>query len=340
MLIDSNTFQPNKLFNRIKLVVSYFLRRPEALGMPVEASIEVTTRCNLDCIMCPRGAINRPIKDMDFSLFKRIIDEIKDFAELIYLHGLGEPLLNKNLFKMIEYAKKKGIRVGISTNATLLDKEKADKLLNSGIDYIIFALDAVTKKTYEKIRRQGKFEKAVNNTRYFLKRKRELNLPIFGVVQMVVMPENQKERGKFLKMWQNSGVDMARVKPVVDFLHRQKPRKAVSSQPCFYPYRMVNIYFNGTVVPCCEDNFGEYPLGNIKEKSLKEIFNGQPARNLRKKIAQGRRKDIVICQKCTYPQPSILGILGVTLFDNLTVKKILPFLERLPIFRNKLLVYD
>jgi len=290
--------------------------------------------------MCPRGKINRPIKDMDWSLYKKIIDEIKDFVELIYLHGLGEPFLNKNLFKMIGYAKKKGIQVGISTNATVLERKKVDKLLRSGIDYVIFALDAATKKSYEQIRRQGKFEKAVANTRYFLNRKQELGLPIFCVVQMIVMPENQKEKEKFLKMWQNSGANVVRVKPVVDFLHHQKPKKTVLSQPCFYPYRMVNIYFDGTVVPCCEDNFGKYPLGNIKKKPLREIWNAPKAQSLRRKLASRKRKEIVICRKCTYPQPSVLGILGVSIFDNLRVKKILPFLERIPFLNTKLIVYD
>lgn len=329
-----------KFFNRVKLTASYFLRRAKVLGMPVEASIEITTRCNLACIMCPRGAINRPIKDMSLSLFKKIIEEMAPWAELIYLHGLGEPLLHKDLFKMIRYAKKKKIRVGLSTNAILLDKGKADRLLSSGLDYLIFALDAADKETYEKIRRGGQFEKAVVNTRCFLKRKQELGRPVFCVVQMVVMPENQKEKGKFLKAWQNSGAEAVRVKPVVDFLHRRRSKEKISFQACLYPYRMVNVYFDGTVVPCCEDNFGEYALGNVKKNSLKEIWNSPQARNLRKKLAAKKRKEVVICRRCTYPQPSGLGILGSTVFDNLTIKKMLPFLERMPFFRQKLIVYD
>lgn len=337
IIIKQQKKEKMKIINRFKLAISYLLKFSKVWGMPIEASIEITSRCNLNCIMCPRKAINRPIKDMDYSLFKKAINQLAPSVELVYLHGLGEPLLNKNLFKMIGYAKKKGLRVGISTNAIVLDKRKSKELLKSGIDYIIFALDAASKKTYQKIRRGGNFEKATGNTRYFLNQKKKLRLPIFCVVQMIIMPENKKEKKKFLEMWRASGANVVRIKPVVDFFHK---KKKAFLQGCFYPYRMVNIYFDGTIVPCCQDNFGQYSLGNIKKESLRDIWNGKKAQFLRKKLAQNRRKDINICQRCSYPQPSILGTLGLAVFSNLTVKKILPILEKLPFFRNNFLIYE
>lgn len=329
-----------KFFNRIKLAASYFLGRSKAWGLPVEASIEVTTRCNLNCIMCPRKLINRPLQEMEFSLFKKIIGEMKDFAELIYLHGLGEPLLFHQLFNFLEYAKSQKLQVGISTNATLLDKKKAARLLDSGIDYIIFALDGATKKTYEQIRVGGNFAKVEKNIKNFLMMKKKRKKSPFTVIQFITMKENEKEAGLFLEKWRSSGAEAVRIKPVVDFFGQQKPKKSNASSRCFYPYRMVNIYFDGTVVPCCEDNFGNYALGNIKEKTLSEIWNGPQAQLLRRKLAARKREEIPLCYQCRYPQPSTWGILGVTLFDNLKVKKILPFLERLPVFRKRMIIYD
>lgn len=329
-----------KFFNRIKLTTSYFLGRSKVWGMPVEASIEITTRCNLACLMCPRGKINRPIKDMSWPVFKKVIAEIKDYAELVYLHGLGEPLLNKNLFKMIAHAKKQGLPVGISTNAAFLDKEKAGKLLNSGIDYVIFAIDAATKKTYEKVRVGGNFKRVEQNIKNFLQMKKKSKRAPFVVLQFITMPENENEANSFLEKWRYSGAEAVRVKPVVDFFGRRKPKRVNTSLRCLYPYRMVNVYYDGTVVPCCQDNFGQYVLGNIKEKSLREIWNGPRAQRLRRKLAAQKRNEVSLCRQCRYPQPSAWGILGVTLFDNLKVKKILPFLERLPIFRERMIIYE
>jgi len=88
---------------------------------------------------------------MEFSLFQKIIDEIAPFADLVYLHGLGEPFLHPDIFEFVEYAKSKRIRVGLSTNALLLDKTRSKKLLDSGIDCVILAVDGVTEETCERI---------------------------------------------------------------------------------------------------------------------------------------------------------------------------------------------
>lgn len=329
-----------KFVNRLKFATSYFLKFPKAWGMPVEASIEITSYCNLRCIMCSRTAMNRPAKHMHPSLFKKIIDQLAPSVELVYLHGLGEPLLNKNLFKMIAYAKKKGLKVGISTNATLLDKKAAKKLLKSGIDYIIFAIDGATKETYEKIRIGGNFTQVEQNIKNFLALKKKRKKTPFVVIQFIKMPENEKEVEIFLKKWRHSGVQVVRIKPVIDFFNQERTRGANLTNHCFYPYRMVNIFFDGTVIPCCQDNYADYSLGNIGKKSLQEIWNGPQAEVLRLKLASGKRAEISLCRKCHYPQPSIWGILGVTLFDNLTVKKVLPFLERMPFIGSKIINYD
>lgn len=330
-----------KLFNRAKLAASYWLKRPSVWGLPVEASIEVTTHCNLACPMCPRTFINRPLKEMDFSLFKKIIDEMKDSVELVYLHGLGEPLLCSRLFKFLNYAKSQRVPVGISTNATLLNTEKAKRLIQSGLDYLIFSIDAATKKTYEKVRVRGDFEQVEKNIKNFLRIKESNRDPSGGnhpfvVLQFVVMPKNENEVNLFLKKWRDSGVNAIRIKPVIDYF----ASRASTPARCLYPYRMINIFFDGKVIPCCEDGFGRYVLGNIKEKSLEEIWNGPKAQYLRQKLNAKSRDKIILCRQCHFPQPSVLGILGTTLFDSLKVKKILPLLERLPIFREKLIIYD
>lgn len=329
-----------KFINRLKLATSYFLKFSKVWGMPVEASIEITSYCNLKCIMCSRKTMTRPIKNMDFSLFQKSIDELSPFVELVYLHGLGEPLFNKDLYKMIDYAKKKGLKVGISTNATILDKKASQKLLNSKIDYIIFALDGATKETYEKIRVGGNFTKVEQNINNFLEMKKKRNNAPYVVIQFIKMPENEREVDLFLQKWRNKGAEAVRVKPVVDFFSKEKLKRASLTSRCLYPYRMVNIFFDGQVIPCCEDNYAKYPLGNLEENSLPEIWNGSKAQFLRSKLANGERDMVSICRHCHYPQPSILGILGITIFDNLTVKKILPLLERMPFIGAKIINYD
>ncbi len=335
MIVDQNTFLPNKIKNRLSLLSDFLTKREKTKGLPLEIGIEVINICNLSCIMCPYEEMVakkiRPPGKMKFSLFKKIIDEIAPLAELVYLHGLGEPLLHPQIFKFIEYAKDKGLRVGISTNAMLLNEEESRKLLDARIDYVILAMDGATKKTYEKIRVGGDFERVEKNIKNFLQMKenpRAREKP-FMVIQFITMKENEKEVFLFLKKWQGKGADVVRIKPKIALRDDDKKGGVKITPYCFHIFRQLNIFSDGTVLACCEDVHGRYPLGNVKEERLREIWNNSKMQNLRKKNFQKKREEINICKTCLYPQPTILEAIGVMIFDHLTVKKILPRIENL-----------
>ena len=94
--------------------------------------------------------------------FQVISNKIKPYADMVYLHKWGEPLMNKNIFKMIstvnEYA-----HAHISTNGILLDKKKCDELIKSGVGTVIVSIDGLTQEVYEKYRVGGEVEKVIEN---------------------------------------------------------------------------------------------------------------------------------------------------------------------------------
>lgn len=328
----------NKLVNRIKLLLAFLTRRTKTSGFPIEVGIEVINQCNLNCIMCPYSQMvsnkTRPVGKMRFPLFKKIIDEITPFVELIYLHGLGEPFLHPRIFEFIDYAKTKKVKVGLSTNATLLDQTKSQKLLNSGLDYLILAVDGATKKTYEKIRVGGDFEKVEKNIKDFLTmKKRKSTLQLLGktpfvVIQFITMEENEKEADLFLKKWQGKGANVIRVKPKISLKDEDKKGRFKITGYCFHLFRQLNIYWDGTVVPCCEDVHGRCPLGNVKKEPFKMIWHNKKMEHLRKINFSGQREKVPLCQNCLYPQPTVLEAIGVMILDQLKVKKILPWIEK------------
>ncbi len=331
MIVDQNTFLPSKIKNRLILLFNFLTKKEKTKGLPLEIGIEIINVCNLACIMCPYSEMitkkTRPQRKMSFSLFKKVINEIAPFAELIYLHGLGEPLLHPQIFEFIDYAKKKGLRVGISTNATVLDKQKNIRLLDKKIDYLILAIDGATKETYEKIRVGGNFEQVEENIKNFLQLKNERKRKLFTVIQFITMEENEKEVDLFLKKWQGKGADVVRVKPKIALRDEDKKGRVKITPYCFHIFRQLNIYSDGTVISCCEDVHGRYPLGNVKKDNLKKLWNSQKMQNMRKKNFQNKRSQINICKTCLYPQPTIWEAIGVMVFDHLTVKKILPRVE-------------
>ena len=162
-------------FRLVQLFSSYKQRKTRISYMPFRLWVEPTSHCNLRCIMCPNKDLPREQKGfMDWTLYRKIIDEASEYVFDIHLLHRGESLLHPDFFKMAQYAHDKGLTVKFHTNGTLLDEEKAYKLINSGIDQFSFSFDGYQKETYERIRVGGSFEKTVNNIVRFLEIKKKL----------------------------------------------------------------------------------------------------------------------------------------------------------------------
>ena len=124
--------------------------------IPKRVTIETIYGCNATCIMCPISLPSKRKKGkMDMELFKKILNDLepyRDKIEMMDFFGLGEPLLDPLIFKRIRIAKDMGFRgLGISTNADLLNKDKQENLLKSGVNNVIFSIDGFKKQTHESL---------------------------------------------------------------------------------------------------------------------------------------------------------------------------------------------
>ena len=317
----------NSLTNRLSLYKDFTSRKQRVRGLPIEIGIEMTNKCNLGCPFCAREEMVRPEGDMSMDIFRKIVDEVKSYAEIIYLHGDGEPFLHQNIYEAILYAKKNGLKVGVSTNGTTLNRKNAELLVETKIDYLIIAMDGVTKETYEKLRLYGKFEEVVDNVKGFLELSRESGADIFTIIQFIEMDENRHESKAFYEYWKTHKPDVIRIKPYVDLLEHSK--KTHFNKPCFYLWRQTMIDWDGTVFPCCVDTNSKHRLGNIAEKSLAEIWNDTPILEMRGKHVRGEMNQIDICDTCDMPILNNMAIFGASLIDGCTSKKILPYVENL-----------
>ncbi len=132
---------------------------------PVKVIIENTNACNAHCVFCVRDKLTRKIGFMDFSLFKKIIADCVDLkVKEVAIYRFGEPLLDPYFSQKVAYAKRAGIEVvSTNTNASLLTKETANEILESGLDRIYISLDSNTKEIYEKIRKGLNYDIVKNN---------------------------------------------------------------------------------------------------------------------------------------------------------------------------------
>src|SRR5437016_4773422 len=142
-------------------------RSGHAPRQPVCVYLETTNRCNLLCTTCPRTYEElEPPADMSWELFTSIVDQIPNLQRAV-LHGVGEPMLVKNLPKMVRYLKERGSYVLFNTNGTVLNERNGRALIEAGLDELRVSLDAANAKSFRAIRGKDYFGRILRNVRAF-----------------------------------------------------------------------------------------------------------------------------------------------------------------------------
>jgi MoaA/NifB/PqqE/SkfB family radical SAM enzyme len=133
---------------------------------PLEAYVEVAARCNLRCQMCPITVDPRydPLSGRPGLFAPELFDRLEPFfptLQRVYLIGLGEPTLHAGLPEFTRRLAAAGVEVWVTTNATLVDDEKAEALALAGLSHVSVSIDGGTRETYERIRVRGNFDHVV-----------------------------------------------------------------------------------------------------------------------------------------------------------------------------------
>ena len=150
---------------------------PTAHHEPICLYLETTNRCNLLCTTCPRTYEQlEPEADMSWELFTSLIDQYPNIARVV-LHGVGEPMLVKDLAQRVAYLKARNIYVLFNTNGTLLTKTNGRALIEAGLDELRVSLDAAEASVFQMVRGKDFFDKIVANVKTFTTMQRELNAP-------------------------------------------------------------------------------------------------------------------------------------------------------------------
>lgn len=319
--------------HRLKMVLRYFFPPLSIRFYPQEVVIEVTNHCNLQCVMCPHQNMQRPKGLMDEALFRKIIDEISDKAELVYLFGTGESLIHPKLCDFIDYAASKGLYTVLSTNGMLLDEEASRKLLSSRLDYLIVALDGGTRQTYESIRIKGNFDLLVANIKSMLRIKREVGAKVRTCIQMIYMSNNAHEKKLFMDLFspqEHRSVEQFRFKPLYETYNLEQ-KKVKHSRPCFWLWNLMSIYWNGDVALCCMDSDAAYTLGNVKSQKVSDIWNGMQMNALRHCHKRVEYDAMPLCDTCDISEQGYFNALNIVCsvaLDAGLVRRIIPLYEK------------
>ncbi|MGE5253992.1 MAG: radical SAM protein, partial [Planctomycetaceae bacterium] len=144
--------------------------------LPKTLYLEVTNRCNLRCRGCIRyrGGWESE-RDLSLEEFLRITDQLPDLERAV-LHGIGEPLLNRDLPAMIHHLKGRPVTVLFNSNGLLLDEKKQHELIDSGLDELRVSLDAASPEGYKALRNSRQFDRLVENLRTMASRLKSCGL--------------------------------------------------------------------------------------------------------------------------------------------------------------------
>ncbi len=206
----------------------------------------------------------------------------------------------------------------------------------------MISLDGATAETHEKIRLGSKFDVTMANVENFLneKARRGLSDP-YTIVQMIYMPENEHEADMFYERWKPfPALDVIRPQalPVAAGGHPsspttpRKPWSPMRSCPASCLGGRLSIAWDGTLALCCADLNFKNSMGNVGDPHHRRPLEfREDGRLPGKLLSTGRKSEIDICKNCSTCKTNPVTRFGSVLLDNLSIRKFLPYVEKLTI---------
>ncbi|MDA2915344.1 radical SAM protein [Nitrospinae bacterium AH_259_B05_G02_I21] len=308
---------------------------PEVVpGGPLYVQVEPTVHCNLACSMCDNPFLTRKAKYMTLDQFNNILDQIPGLAKMS-LVGVGEPILNPDIFDMIAAARSRGIEIGLATNGTLLTDERIRELLAVDPRWINVSLDGATAETFETIREGAVFEELLERIRKLVQAVGSRATPKLSV-WFVGMKQNIHELPDLVRLVKDLGISTLclqtihfwgkpeweeRIGSETLAIHPELADKWISKaqrvaqslgveleyvnlpdpsggRACQWPWRAAYVSVDGFVTPCCMHGTDPQVInfGNLSQESFREIWNNQDYRRFRREMKSDEPPEI--CRNC------------------------------------------
>lgn len=300
---------------------------------PEIIQIEITTRCNMACRLCPHQELDR-VQDMSYETFLIIMNQFRTSPVQLYLCGLGEPLLHTDLERMVAACTARGIRETlIHTNGLLLNASLAERLSEAGLGEIRLSIDGGDEATLQQVRPGARLSRLIRNMLYVTQ-----STKITASLYFTANCKNWHSLPSLVDIAVKMGVRRIFVADTVPFFdagmskaswatRTQKVSEIDAAQKqeclsefrencfkngievfeslesfraqCSEPYHKLYITVNGDVTPCCRIH-NQVRLGNIVERGLEKVWHGEALRAWRDMLISGRPAELCR-QLCNLP---------------------------------------
>jgi MoaA/NifB/PqqE/SkfB family radical SAM enzyme len=210
--IQNSRVETTKFLNFLGALHARRNREAVVVNKPIDATIDLTTTCQLKCPYCStgNGTIRRPVSVMRQDRYDAVLSDIGPEVFIIWYFSTGEPLLNKHFTELLTRSKGHEVFSAISTNLSIrLSDQRIDDLLHCGLRLIMASLDGATEETYRRYRVRGQFNLVVDNLGRLAQRKQQLGLE-FPLLEwrFLRFRHNQHEEHLARSMARSLGVDV------------------------------------------------------------------------------------------------------------------------------------
>lgn len=265
-------------------------RGPIAELNPRVVFIEVTNRCNLLCQTCPRTFFDRePLKSLTLEEFIAIAEQFPHMQRAL-LHGIGEPLLNRDLPDIIEYLVARNVEVIINSNGTLLSPDWQERLIKSGLNEYRCSIDGAKNETYARIRGANLLPKLTEGLEGLVRTKERLNSITPRIsIWCVATRENLKEMPDLVRLAARLGVPEVYLQRMVYFARS--------------PEEQYGMALDGMAIFGKDTDYQETVIAEctLLSKDLGVDFRASGARDPMNSLAAARPEDFAPWQACLRP---------------------------------------
>ena len=289
------------------------------LGTPFIINVDPSDKCNFRCKFCPTGDLDlmknttgRNHGSMDFGLYKKIVDDICRFEhplKVLRLYKDGEPLLNRNFERMVEYAKNKKCanRIDTTTNAALLNPRRNISIINAGLDRINISIEGISEMKYLEFSKcRLDFEKLVENIAHFYHNRAQCQVlvkineaclsegdekkffEIFGDISDFIYVEN------VMSCWPEYELKGVRVNREAGIYGQEIKEVLV----CPYVFYSFSINSDGTASACFLDWSRKLIIGDAKKQSVMQIWNSKKLKDMQRLFLSKKRITHPVCGIC------------------------------------------
>lgn len=265
---------------------------------PSQVIVDMTEVCNLACIHCPhpefKNSTHYDARYLEPELNAKLVDEVKTYGtgstQYIRYTGEGEPLVHPSCYDMLDYAvTNSGVLVSLTTNGTILNEKRIEKLLDSGLHVIDISIDAFTPETYSKVRVNGDLSVTRANVLAMIRMSKASRGRTKVVVSFIEQPQNRHEAGDFEAFWKDNGADYVVIRRlhsgagaivgIANLLRSEGGNE--KRRPCLYPWERIVLNPRGDLVFCPQDWVHGSVVSDYHHSTIREIWQGEFYRRLR-----------------------------------------------------------